>query len=349
MRALAALLALITVMPAHAANEPLPTASALQEQVRRAYRSARSYHDRGTAIDASSSVSFDTSFSREHGLKMTWDESVNGRRWASFVLWGRGDCFRQYMAVPGGSTTYLDCTRPEWLDGLGSLKLHEFLVPRLLIERFGRGNDAPVEATVQERSLADGTRAWVIEQRPRNQGFIRTWVDPATLRVLRYEQAAGLDTGPRLTIEYRDVELNAPVPEGAVTFRPPFLVAHDPRRRPLPFLAAIAVLAFGAGMLLGGIRLAGDGGRGRAVAARRRVLRAARWLGIGAVGVLAASAAALLLGGFGLLSLGAEVSERFFEVVLLLTAAAPLLALVPVIVALGVTLALWARAMLGGN
>ena len=109
------------------------------------------------------------------------------------------------------------------------------------------------------------------------------------------------------------------------------------------------MLAFGAGMLLGGIRLAGDGGRGRAVAARRRVLRAARWLGIGAVGVLAASAAALLLGGFGLLSLGAEVSERFFEVVLLLTAAAPLLALVPVIVALGVTLALWARAMLGGN
>ena len=85
-----------------------------------------------------------------------------------------------------------------------------------------------------------------------------------------------MDTGPRLTIEYRDVELNAPVPEGAVTFRPPFLVAHDPRRRPLPFLAAIAALAFGAGMLLGGIRLAGDGGRGRAVAARRRVLRAAR-------------------------------------------------------------------------
>lgn len=211
----------------------LPSARELADSVAARYGAMKTYRDQGVLqVDSRDPVEqqFETFFSREHGFKMVVDETLRRRDQRRFAVWGDQSCLAVYMAGRSGFRS--PCRPPDQFSWAGANALAQALVPGRLIPGLSRHFRLHPTARVEEAPTPDGRAAYVLVEDPARHEERRTFIDPASRYIVRFEQRR-VFTGPGVTlrevvvIDYRVVEIDRPMSASAVRFSPPWYVEHE--------------------------------------------------------------------------------------------------------------------------
>lgn len=195
------------------------------------YKSLRSYRDKGkTIFRGSSEISqkFETYYSREHGIKLTWTEdferlpSAQYRR--LYVMWGNEKCLQNYIQLASEKIVH-GCQIFRHYAPVGYNTTIQRLVPGFLyghaedFSKFGIKNE-----TVEVHALPGGSKAYVLVTELSDGWITRLWVDARNFYIRRFERAgwrSAPDSSLETIVDVETVEINPVITADMVAYEPP--------------------------------------------------------------------------------------------------------------------------------
>lgn len=200
----------------------------LKSKLWSSYRLVRSYHDKGKVISRSSPKStqrFETYFSRDHGIKLTWTENFEGLPSVQYqrfnVMWGSEKCLQNYIQFVSEKIVR-GCHAYKYYTPVGYNKTIQWLVPRFLYGHPEDSSESQVKSeTVEVHTLPDSSKAYVLVTE-RSDGWItRLWVDANRFYVRRFERAgwkSAPDSSLETIVDFETVEIDSTVTPEMVSF-----------------------------------------------------------------------------------------------------------------------------------